>query len=411
MITTDRNRVTIRGGFSPKELPKLIAAMHAIENNLGYKDISLDFSSCDAAFQAAMLGLVARCQYYWKKGIDVSLIVPSERKLRSLFHNANWAHLIDIQGHSESTFQGTSHVPATKFTNGKEQHAAVNRILDSMLKSVTEYTRSDLRAIEWAINEITDNVINHSTSPVGGFVQVTNFSKAKRIDFSVADAGLGIPKTLQATHADIKSDTVALDRAIREGVTRDKSIGQGNGLYGTWRITELGGGTLDIVSGFGSLSSSRNGLHIQQQQVPFNGTLINGSIKYAQPVNLSEALQFKGRQFAPIDHLELQYETDSDGFVYFNLKAESEGFGSRSAGEPIRKKIFNLIRLTSNSCVRVDFENVPLVSSSFADEVFGKLFIELGPLQFSQFIKFENIDPLVRNLVDKAIMQRMRDTT
>ena len=94
--------------------------------------------------------------------------------------------------------------------------------------------RADLRAIEWAINEITANVINHSRSPVGGFVQVTNFpGVSRRVEFAVCDAGIGIPETLRATHPNLPTDQEALDRAIREGVTRDKDIGQGNGLKPT----------------------------------------------------------------------------------------------------------------------------------------------------------------------------------
>jgi hypothetical protein len=55
----------------------------------------------------------------------------------------------------------------------------------------------------------------------------------------------------------------------------------------------------------------------------------------------------------------------------------------------------------------IDFLNVPLVSSSFADEVFGKLFLELGPVTFAQRFEFRNLPSIVRQLMDKAIAQRM----
>jgi hypothetical protein len=40
--------------------------------------------------------------------------------------------------------------------------------------------------------------------------------------------------------------------------------------------------------------------------------------------------------------------------------------------------------------------------------VFGKLFAELGPIRFNQLCRFTNIDPTVRGLIDRAIMQRMK---
>ena len=51
---------------------------------------------------------------------------------------------------------------------------------------------------------------------------------------------------------------------------------------------------------------------------------------------------------------------------------------------------------------------VQLISSSFADEVFGKLFIGLGPIRFGQLCRFTNIDTTVQKLIDRAIEQRMK---
>ena len=59
----------------------------------------------------------------------------------------------------------------------------------------------------------------------------------------------------------------------------------------------------------------------------------------------------------------------------------------------------------------VDFRDIPLVSSSFADEVFGKLFVELGPIAFMQAFEIVNAAPTVSQLIDRAIGQRMKDPT
>jgi hypothetical protein len=56
----------------------------------------------------------------------------------------------------------------------------------------------------------------------------------------------------------------------------------------------------------------------------------------------------------------------------------------------------------------VDFSDVLLISSSYADEVIGKLFVELGPLEFMSKIQLKNVDNLVKNLIDRAIDQRMK---
>jgi anti-sigma regulatory factor (Ser/Thr protein kinase) len=408
-ITSTDNRISVEGPLTTTEMPRLIAAMHNVVSGRGYRDITLDFSGCKAAFQAPMLAIVARAQAYWAEGVDISLSLPLDGRLRGLFINTNWAHLIDVRDQPESEYRGFRHVPAIKFKDGPEQHGAVTRILRTLLAALSGFDRADLRAIEWSLNEITDNVINHAESQTGGFVQVTNYAgAAKRIEFAVSDTGIGIPASLRTTHPEWRSDTEALDKAIREGVTRDKQVGQGNGLYGTWRIAELSGGRFEVYSGNAWLvSSPQQGLHIRDQQIPFRGSLIIASIRYAQPIDLSDALSFSGKKHTPVDFVEMQYETDNEGNLEFNLTAESAGFGSRSAGEPIRRKLVNLSRLHPDKKIVVNFGEVPLISSSYADEVFGKMFATMGPVSFSQQIGFRNVDPLVEQLINRAIIQRM----
>jgi hypothetical protein len=58
--------------------------------------------------------------------------------------------------------------------------------------------------------------------------------------------------------------------------------------------------------------------------------------------------------------------------------------------------------------VSIDFEGVPLLSSSFADEAFGKLFFSIGPMKFMQRIKLVNLTGVAEGLINKAIAQRMK---
>jgi len=137
------------------------------------------------------------------------------------------------------------------------------------------------------------------------------------------------------------------------------------------------------------------------------GTMVVCGIDYSQPLLLEEALDIKTVRFSPVDMIETKYETTSDRNINFVLKEEATSFGSRISGTPVRTNLKNLIAFLDSNKVIVDFEDVHLVSSSFADEVFGKLFVELGPLGFSASLEMRNIDPIVKLLIDKAIVQRM----
>lgn len=355
-----------------------------------------------------MLSICAQCLSYWKSGIDISLKTPSDPTMAKLFINTNWAHLIDMRGYDPSRYRGYTHAPAIRFSNANEQALAVDKMLDILLAAIQHFKRDDIRYIEWAINEITDNVINHSSSNVGGILQVTNMRQREQIEIVVADAGHGIPGTLRATHPEFQTDAEALDAAIREGVTRDKRIGQGNGLYGTWSICQKTNGIFSIFSGVASLFSPEEGnVQISNNSIPYSGAVVSARIGYSSTFDLSRALTFSGKPHIPTDYIDTHFDLDDSGNATFFLKNESVGFGSRAAGDPVRRKLISLLGFQDNIRILIDLSDVVLVSSSYADEVFGKLFVELGPVGFMTRVELKNVDPLVKNLIDRAIIQRM----
>mgnify|MGYP003667459935 CR=1 FL=1 len=408
-VVRDNNRVLFGGSFSISDLHRPLASLHQAVQDAGYQDLVLDFSSCKAAYPEPMLALCAQVMKLRHAQINVDLVLPSDSKLARLFSNANWAFFLDPKAHSPSTFRGHTQIPATQFTTSKDQGHAVNRIVNAILGAIPDIERRDFAALEWSINEVTDNVLVHSQSPIGGLVQVSTFQRnRKRVEYIVADAGLGIPETLREGHPELTSDADALDRAIREGVTRDLSIGQGNGLFGSYQICSHSRGFFQVESGYAKLSfTDSDGLHISTERIPYEGTLVVAQIDFSVPHLLQEALKIGGRVHSPADFVEMRYEQEGTDKLIFILRDESQSFGSRIAGTPVRNRLANLLKMCSGQRVQVDFSDVALVSSSFADEVFGKLFVELGPMTFMQRIEFRNVAPTVRQLIDKAISQRV----
>jgi hypothetical protein len=238
-------------------------------------------------------------------------------------------------------------------------------------------------------------------------IQVTAQRTRKRVDFVVGDAGIGIANSLRAAHPKISSDVDALSQAIQEGVTRDKSVGQGNGLFGSYRLAVMSKGSFSINANHATLYyADSTGMHSKREPIPVNGSMVTCCIDYSNPLLLDQALRFSDRPHDPVDRIELKYEGESDGTVLFNLVEESSSLGSRVAGTRVRTKLLNLAEVSPNRQIIVDFSGVRIISSSFADEVFGKIFVELGPVAFSARLSLRNVDTTVRMLIDKAIMQR-----
>lgn len=113
----------------------------------------------------------------------------------------------------------------------------------------------------------------------------------------------------------------------------------------------------------------------------------------------------RGRNERPSDGVERAPANDGVPVFEMNERAR-RAFGSRRGGKRVRAMIEN--SLGENRSVTLDFQGVGVFSSGFADEVFGRLFVEMGPTAFMARVKMLNVDPTVSGLIDRAIEQRAR---
>ncbi|MBY5705708.1 STAS-like domain-containing protein [Rhizobium leguminosarum] len=403
---SEGNHLHFDGKMTSDFLPT-IAALHNVIRKQGYSDVTLDFRKATYLSPEFMIPLVATCRNYRRENVQFDILMPEASAQARLLSNANWAHLIAPESYESKDQQNVKHMSARQFLTAGEHFTAVDDSMSVILSSIEGIDRTRTKALEWALNEITDNVLNHAESPIGGVMQVMTFPKLKRVDLFVCDTGISIPRSLRSSRYDITDDTSAVRMAIEEGVTRNKSTNQGNGLYGTYKCCEVSGGEFDIVTGSVFLRYRTNDLRVGRSPIPFTGTYVRASIRYDFERLLERALIFGGRPHDPsFDYIERTYHVDGD-HVSFVVSKELNAFGSRDAGRTARTKIANLMD-GGRSPVEFDFEGVRLISSSFADEVFGKLFEDLGAIRFTQLCRFKKVDSTVQGLIDRAIQQRIK---
>lgn len=404
VVSRDFNRIVVRDYVSPSQLRPICVNLHKTISGAGFEDVTLDFSMCSGITEAVMLPLIPLIVEYQRNNVDFNFVAPIDEQLGRLFLNANWAHHLSPKQYQPSVHEG-GHVPALCFgKDGMEDAYEIADRIISLVLGQLETDRGALKAVEWSLLEIMDNVVHHAQSSVGGFVQATAFKQGNRVEFVVADAGIGIAKSMGITHHD-----QALQQAIAEGMTSDPSKNAGNGLYGTYRVALLSHGQFEINSHWGRLfCDGEDGQVVSKREwAPYAGTSVRCSINLADPKLLHNALEFKGlKHDPPSDYVERKFENDQ-GELTFSLRREAQrDVGSRRGGIRIRRTIENL--LLSQRSIAIDFSDIGVISSSFADEVFGRLFVKMGPRAFMTKIDMRNVDPTVEGLIDRAIVQRTK---
>ena len=80
--------------------------------------------------------------------------------------------------------------------------------------------------------------------------------------------------------------------------------------------------------------------------------------------------------------------------------------GSRQAAKSLRRKILAILPDMDTPLV-LDFDGVENASSSFLDELLGRLADELGPETFAEEIRIVNAPELVVDMANVVIHQRV----
>ena len=108
--------------------------------------------------------------------------------------------------------------------------------------------------IRYVVSELGRNVLEHSGSPVGGFVCAQYFRNKKRIAIGMADAGIGIASAIRHSHA-APTEVDAISLALTPGISgATPQIGgnetnAGAGLFFIRSIAKASGNFFVIYSG------------------------------------------------------------------------------------------------------------------------------------------------------------------
>jgi hypothetical protein len=200
----------------------------------------------------------------------------------------------------------------------------------------------------------------------------------------------------------------AIKLAVEENAT-SKPNNMGNGLYGLMRVVDLNGGEMEICSGCGRIkfaNAKLDGEYAPGRPVldpnGHRGTTVYWQLDVSRPVSLGQALGSKQ------PNIRLGAPEDAEGELVVQVSMLEGFLGARSSAEQVRTALVKLLNEKAARLV-LDFENINVISSSFADEVLGKLALEIGLVQFINRFRLENMSETVEAIVSRAFQQRIAE--
>jgi hypothetical protein len=315
----------------------------------------------------------------------------------NLFRHLNLNFREHFHRHTESG----RFIPLQLIDGEEALKETVDSICDLVLHQF-ENGRDFVPALEWCADEIIGNILDHAQSPVPGAVCAQFFPERSRLDIGICDMGVGIKATVSEA-IPVLSHGDAIRKALERGFTRDHEVGQGNGLAGSVEILKLNLGAFDLWSGnaiYRLAEGEERGFDVLPADVPGTGVCLRFDTR--RPVDRS--LTFMGQSNWTYLDSECKRIASGGGL---SVSEECLHFGGRGPARALRCKIENLVP-DMQGFLYLDFAGVHNPSSSFLDELLGRLAAQLGPGEFYSRIKIINADSQVVDMANVVIHQRLQ---
>lgn len=393
------NTVSVPTRLNWEEFDRLRKVIWYLIHKSELTRIQIDFKSTEIVYPNGMVPLIVFIKHYQKAGIKFVIIPPVSVKLNNLIRFEGWFHAIDSDRFDEPSVYGYNSLPLKRYTNDDELNASVNAAIEVAIRNLN-LAKSVPDAFEWSLNELAGNVLHHAEIEEG-YLQVNTFKGSGNVSLIVVDGGIGVPRSMRTRFTDLRNDRLALEQAIQKGVTSKPNFGQGNGLAGCVAIALKAGGVFALTSGGARVSVEQGRIAVRDFSPPVIGTIVELQIPTAAAIDLPSALW----GHSPSSYIEEKYE-GADNTIHLKLMECAPTFGNRITGEKVRTMIQNLLTSNPNGSIEVDFSGVKIIASSFADEVFGKLFLLLGPLEFGSRIRYIAVNGTCKQIMDSAIQER-----
>lgn len=362
----------------------------------GERSFVVNLSDVPFFYPDGMAPLVATILALRNRGCEFDVESPDDKDLSGYWATVGWSQALAGQGPPSP--RSGSYLPLTWFRDYEEANDLISASLNILARSA-QFPAGVLQAFEWSLNELTDNVLVHARVDQG-WMQLTNYPDAQKVELVVVDTGIGILESLREGYSDLASDQSAVELAVQKGATRNREVGQGNGLSGVVKITVEANGWANLHSGEGRVLI-RSG-ELSEQRGPYHsGTLVSVTLPTHDPIDLSRALW----GHVPTPAFELGYLEEAG--IEFRLVEEATNFGNRQTGQSLRNKLANLMNMFPGEAIAIDFDGVEIVSASFADEFIAKLVADMGSVRFFGRVRLRNMNEFISDTLDRVIEQRL----
>lgn len=238
-----------------------------------WDSVKLDFSNCsffEANMAAPLYTIIARLRAELNDVSAINLPVSVERILKK----NQFLSIFDL-GSLPDTNQTTLPFKIFKLNAGEQFSDYLDLHMNG--KGIPQMSAALTKRFRQSLFEIFQNAAFHSKSSSGIFVCGQFYPQKHRLDFTIADAGIGIRENVRSYTKNLKMNSCsAIKWALTEGhTTKTGNQPGGLGLKLIKDFIRMNQGKLQIVSRFGYFEFNADGSSFEKMDHDFPGTSVN----------------------------------------------------------------------------------------------------------------------------------------
>lgn len=286
--------VTLRGGYDLDQLERAIRDLQPLFIVNEPVQIRLDLSGAvfiGATTVALIEAALRRIEDLGFAAPGGTIALPRNPLTRMYLHRMDLFRGLETVGELEEEFERRDPVgfrPCQQFRTDAEFFAVSKELAEAM----SERCKTDQEAkfaIQVCLNELTENVLHHAYTDLGGFAVCQGTPKRKRFEVAIVDLGVGIRRSLSKNpkYADIGDDVTAIETALEPRVTATPERNSGIGLSITKLLLRDNGGDLIVRSGLGRVVGGA-GQQAENMQVELPGTVVVMRANTDRPLDIGK---------------------------------------------------------------------------------------------------------------------------
>jgi len=241
-------------------------------------DIRLDFSNVRWFTPAFLAPLSVAYNHLVDSGINIQISEPNDRGVRHYLNQIRFP-----RGTASPTIKYRNHIPLC-LMNTDENDGVIEtvgqKVRELVRKKYSDFSSGAIDAVTYPVNEIIDNVDQHSGCEYGSLL-IQNTPQKPFLTICIADNGISIPGNYDRHNIEYDSDVDAIRKAL-EGRSTSPEAGhhRGYGIRTTVNMICDGlNGEILITSGNGTIRREENrGPNSRFSDLNWDGTIFIGRL-------------------------------------------------------------------------------------------------------------------------------------